>query len=188
MSGTVFEKTASTTTFADEIEYVSDIDPEKMDTYEADLSEVTKEEFEQVVEDANKELAWGKLAPLENKAWESPDTKLRKLEQTVAVLAETTKTGLSELFSTVNSLSRSVESICNAVEGLHNMVKEADESLNEVEDEDLDTYQPKKKGSPGRPVKEPPKIAVPKKQKPKIVAKKVVKTKPKAVKKKTKRR
>lgn len=169
MSGTIFDKSSGT--FADELG-VENIYDEDMQTEGQD------EDVEAAALELNPPLS-------KPKEWDL-----------VSPLASAENSGLikayTELDSRVTAMGRKLHEVSELLEKLFYSLKVEDEVLadedEDLEPEDLEEYQPQKKGSPGRPAKQPPKIVVPKKQKAKPVVKKPAKAKPKAAKAKPKSR
>lgn len=177
MTGTIFEEANNSGTFAEELGVEDTAKPAEEFPEEG----LTVEEYEKAEKDASAELQWGNAVPV------TPPSQENSLTGRVAESYDKMTIALERVAQALASQTAAFEVLLQAIE--HRLL--ADDNMeDEIEDEeeDLVDYQPKKKGSPGRPAKEPPKTVIPKKQKAKTPAKKAIAAKPKALRQKTKRR
>jgi len=184
-------------TFADdlgvEIEYVQ-------------VEDVSAEQFNKYVDTAAAELNPNLELTYEDEPQDTMEfgeyiSFLGNIIQEQSTMIATLDKKLDEVSSKLNSLQDVMSVLADHVEvEPFDLGAEDDEEFEDIfEDEDLDDYEPKKKGTPGRPAKETPKTPLPpkrekpkkttvkKKAAPKSVPKKKAPAKKKAAKKKSKR-
>lgn len=188
MAGNIFE--GGNNTFADFIGVDTEQgQPEELESQETEDFEA--EDDLPTVEQLSQELN----PPLRAEAKHIPSLALNENAKLIS--------DFNELKATVRDMSTSLSAATKAINELHEMVQSAWAELPENPEpehlpEDLEGYVPSKKGTPGRPAKQKPKITVAKKpkveppkapkadknKKIKVPAKKAVPAKTKAVKKK----
>lgn len=182
MTGTIFE--VHSATFADDI----GVGPEY-----AEGNNLVWDE-EQSLEEAASEINPNLSIKNPNSGIEETALDMEVVEKHIAQLESFViklANDYERLNTSVGVMTKKVEELSATITNLLSLVQdlaEASSDDQEPEEEDLDTLVSRKKGTPGRPVKEPPKTIIPKKVKTKPLARKTVRPKAKVVRKKAKRK
>lgn len=153
----------------------------------AQVEDVSAEQFNKFVDNASAELNPNLDLTYEDEPQDTVEFGeyigfLGTTIQEQSVMLETFDKKLEDISSKLDLLRDVISDLVGHVEiEPFGLGSEDDEDFEDVfEDEDLDDYEPKKKGTPGRPAKETPKTPLPpKREKPKkTVVKKKVAPKP----------